>query len=252
MPTMMRLGSRGDNVRQLQLALVATTALAGLQLAADGIFGPKTDQAVRDYQQWLGLEVDGIAGPDTLAALAGTDNDPGKDDPTLPALHPVYVARVKRIRSAVRQGIQYKLSRGGYNPKAKLPGRPGRATDTNTNGADCSGTLAWGFQMKRGPRSIPPNWIESTQLYRDVTGPQRTFRRVYEPFPGCGVAYPDDGRKQGHVGIVTEVHPALRGVDCSSSRSKATGQAITERGFEFFRSNGAIFFVLNTDPEPFA
>jgi len=35
----------------------------------DGKFGPKTDQAVRDYQTFTGLKVDGIAGPKTKAQM---------------------------------------------------------------------------------------------------------------------------------------------------------------------------------------
>lgn len=40
-----------------------------LGLEADGIFGPGTEQAVRDAQKQHGLAVDGIAGPDTFMAL---------------------------------------------------------------------------------------------------------------------------------------------------------------------------------------
>ena len=39
------------------------------QLAADGHYGPATEAAVMAFQQQNDLAVDGIAGPDTLAAL---------------------------------------------------------------------------------------------------------------------------------------------------------------------------------------
>jgi N-acetylmuramoyl-L-alanine amidase len=35
----------------------------------DGIFGPSTDHALRDFQRNVGLEPDGVCGPDTLRAL---------------------------------------------------------------------------------------------------------------------------------------------------------------------------------------
>jgi hypothetical protein len=39
-------------------------------LAVDGDFGPKTEQAVIDFQKQHGLKTDGIAGSKTLGALA--------------------------------------------------------------------------------------------------------------------------------------------------------------------------------------
>jgi lysozyme len=40
-----------------------------LGIYIDGIFGPKTEQAVRDFQQAKGLGVDGMVGPQTRAKL---------------------------------------------------------------------------------------------------------------------------------------------------------------------------------------
>ncbi len=60
-------GSRGEDVRALQEQLRA----AGYNIAADGIFGPATQNAVRAYQQANGLQVDGIVGNQTRSALSG-------------------------------------------------------------------------------------------------------------------------------------------------------------------------------------
>lgn len=62
---LLRKGDRGDDVKLLQHRL----NILGSQLAEDGIWGVKTDQAVRNYQYKAGLTVDGIVGPKTQAAL---------------------------------------------------------------------------------------------------------------------------------------------------------------------------------------
>lgn len=62
----LKYGSTGDDVKKLQEALGFT----GNDI--DGIFGQKTQQAVKDYQKANGLAVDGIAGNNTLGALYGT------------------------------------------------------------------------------------------------------------------------------------------------------------------------------------
>ena len=59
-------GSTGSAVKLLQSNLNAAGFNCG---AVDGIFGSKTDKAVRNYQKACGLVVDGIAGPKTWAAL---------------------------------------------------------------------------------------------------------------------------------------------------------------------------------------
>ncbi len=68
----MRQGSRGEAVSELQKKL----SVVGFEPSAvDGIFGPKTEAAVRAYQGSRGLVVDGIVGPRTWGALnvdAGT------------------------------------------------------------------------------------------------------------------------------------------------------------------------------------
>ena len=53
-------GSKGDVVKQIQIAL---------HINPDGIFGPLTEQAVKEFQRKNGLVVDGIVGDKTLSLL---------------------------------------------------------------------------------------------------------------------------------------------------------------------------------------
>lgn len=62
---LLKKGSTGTSIKALQKKLNGFKA----GLVVDGIFGDKTDAAVRDFQKNSGLKVDGLVGKNTLAAL---------------------------------------------------------------------------------------------------------------------------------------------------------------------------------------
>ncbi|MDD4546391.1 MAG: spore cortex-lytic enzyme [Oscillospiraceae bacterium] len=64
--TLSKQGSSGSEVRQIQTKLKNWGYYKG---SVDGIFGSKTRAAVVWFQRKNGLKVDGIAGPQTLAAM---------------------------------------------------------------------------------------------------------------------------------------------------------------------------------------
>jgi len=68
MPTL-RMGSRGSSVIDLQTRLATAGFSPG---PVDGVFGPRTDGAVRSFQRARGLRIDGIVGPFTWGELLGT------------------------------------------------------------------------------------------------------------------------------------------------------------------------------------
>ena len=70
-PGVVREGDTGDAVRILQymLALLAEFEDALLPITVDGVFGPRTAQAVRQYQSLAGLIPDGIVGETTWNSL---------------------------------------------------------------------------------------------------------------------------------------------------------------------------------------
>ena len=81
-PKELKKGVKGEKVKEMQKRL---RKLGYLAMYADGDFGPRTEEAVKLFQQTAGLKVDGIAGYKTLKAL----ND--KDAPKCP----VYIALQK-------------------------------------------------------------------------------------------------------------------------------------------------------------
>ena len=61
-------GATGADVKAVQKGLNVRGCVKP-QLGEDGVFGPKTDNAVRDYQGKCGLIVDGIVGAKTRKSL---------------------------------------------------------------------------------------------------------------------------------------------------------------------------------------
>lgn len=64
--TLSQLGSRGQEVRQIQQKLRQLGLYSG---SVDGVYGTATQKAVRQFQKNCGITADGIAGPKTLLYL---------------------------------------------------------------------------------------------------------------------------------------------------------------------------------------
>lgn len=87
----LRMGSRGPAVSALQSKLNAALSPSP-NLVADGVFGMKTAQAVKLFQQRKGLAADGIVGPKTAAVLGlspGGTPGPAPGGSGTPATPPV-------------------------------------------------------------------------------------------------------------------------------------------------------------------
>ena len=69
-------GSTGNAVRRAQRGVRRT---ANLGVVVDGVFGPATETAIKEFQEGAGLAVDGIVGPATWNALP--------DGGPMPTLH---------------------------------------------------------------------------------------------------------------------------------------------------------------------
>jgi hypothetical protein len=70
--TSLKNGSRGNAVKELQKSL---NLLLNLNLEVDGIFGKKTELAIKTFQNEYGLEIDGIYNEQTHIALMAALSD---------------------------------------------------------------------------------------------------------------------------------------------------------------------------------
>jgi peptidoglycan hydrolase-like protein with peptidoglycan-binding domain len=106
---LVRQGDQHHPVETLQYLLRAR----GHVLTVDGIFGSKTDAAVRAFQQQKGLAVDGIVGPATWSALIITVRPGSQGD---------------AVRG-VQQEFQFRNLSGNPNQGLQVDGIFGSKTD---------------------------------------------------------------------------------------------------------------------------
>lgn len=78
---MLRMGSKGARVRELQALLVR----AGFPVKVDGDFGEATKKALKGFQAAAGIEADGVAGPETMRALEAYRQGPEEKPGDVPA-----------------------------------------------------------------------------------------------------------------------------------------------------------------------
>ena len=97
-------GSQGSDVKTLQELLNQN----GANLSVDGIFGAKTQQAVKDYQKAKGLAVDGIVGKNTWGAL--TTAQPVQTVPEVAAPEPEKSYRYDYEKDPAYQNAQQKVT----------------------------------------------------------------------------------------------------------------------------------------------
>ncbi len=111
-----RVGDQGSDVAEIQGRL----ASLGYDVAADGEFGPATAEAVKAFQSANGLEVDGLVGSDTYAALLG------------------------KAMPQVSRGANY-ISRRIIQESMQYLGVPYVFGGTSPGGFDCSGYVRYVF-----------------------------------------------------------------------------------------------------------
>ena len=73
-PVLSKLGSTGEEVRQIQSKLKSLGFYSG---SVDGIYGARTQSAVKAFQKSCGITADGVAGPTTLLYLGLSSSSSG-------------------------------------------------------------------------------------------------------------------------------------------------------------------------------
>ena len=110
--SMVRRGARGPNTKAIQARL----SQLGFEVSQDGVFGPETERALREFQRSRQQKVDGLAGPKTLQAL-------------------LHATPAKTEVSGADTGIDSIVDTGKAQPSAK-PGRgAARGTGVGRTGA---------------------------------------------------------------------------------------------------------------------
>lgn len=114
-----RLGESGFEVTQIQDRL---RELNYFNRSSNGFFGPITEEAVRQFQMDYGLEVDGIVGPRTEAALFDRSAPPTPitpnfpDSGTLAFSDPLPNLLQRGDRGPAVRRLQERLREEGFNP----------------------------------------------------------------------------------------------------------------------------------------
>jgi len=114
-PRLLKKGVKGQDVKDLQNWLNSKGFSCG---NADGIFGNKTNSAVRAFQSAAGLSVDGIVGPRTRAAMTNWKVSPPTPEPApqpAPAPQPTNRPQLKQgSRGQEVRELQSILRTKGY------------------------------------------------------------------------------------------------------------------------------------------
>ncbi|MCP3104051.1 peptidoglycan-binding protein [Myxococcus sp. K15C18031901] len=123
-PPTVREGAKGATVTDLQKRLAAAGFNPG---PVDGLFGPKTEKAVKAFQKAKGLAQDGIVGPKTWGALKAGGVKPPTGKPP-------------QGKGSVETFVQKALAQAGDK---YIFGAETRLDDPNPKAFDCSELVEW-------------------------------------------------------------------------------------------------------------
>ena len=131
---MLKIGSRGEQVKELQKLL---------HIYPDGIFGKLTDEAVREFQKENNLKVDGIVGDKTWSVLTGGGSTIVKSKRRIDEIIVHCSATAEGKDFTVSDITKWHKQRGfttiGYHYVVYRDGSVHAGRDINVAGAHCTG-----------------------------------------------------------------------------------------------------------------
>ena len=144
----LKTGSSGSDVKKLQQELINAGYNVG-KAGADGVYGPNTTAAVKQYQKDHGLTVDGIAGQNTMVSLY--DNGGGSGNKALNTLAGGAVA-----------GANLATGSNKVNNKVNIDGGTAGGLNTLASGAVAGANIAAGNNGggNTGAGGVKPNLPE--------------------------------------------------------------------------------------------
>jgi len=93
---LLKRGDNNENVRQMQIKL-------GIQNPVTN-FGPKTEEAVKEFQRKHGLAADGIVGPKTWAMIMGQSTPSAPSQPSAP-IAPVGDLKLDKLKGHIPDAV---------------------------------------------------------------------------------------------------------------------------------------------------
>src|SRR5918996_1117337 len=188
----LRLGSQGALVAHVQKAL---------GVPADGIFGPQTDTAVRQYQSRAGLQVDGIVGPATWGSLFESGSAVGASNVSTQVRERVE-QELQAASATTTQGSSGNGLFGGSSEDEVATPEPvggGDAEETPAGGQTDTPSAGGGLE---GTTTTP---VSST-----------CGSSVSTPVSGTVTSEFGDGRNHGGIDIAAPTGTAVRAAACGS------------------------------------
>jgi len=230
-------GNRGDNVRQMQERIMA----AGIALGdgADGIFGPKTAAALKEFQSARGISASGTVDVATAAALGGVSAAPAGNPDQAPASQAAsgMVGLAIGSRGDQVKALQQLIMKAGIHLVGGADGIFGVITASalrsfqEANGLPVDGVATdatlQALQTKSGASTAPSPLVG---LQYGATG--ASVKQVQQAIMNAGISL--RGGADGVFGTATrdalKQYQAARGLTQSGKVDEATAAAIASGG----------------------